>query len=83
MKMKNTANPKEFYRRRKELMALMDEDSIAILPAAMTHRRNGDMDFPYRQDSDFYYLTGFAESESVFVLAPGREHGESILFCKE
>jgi Xaa-Pro aminopeptidase len=79
----NTANPGEYYRRRKELMALMDEDSIAILPAAMIHKRNGDVDFPYRQDSDFYYLTGFAESESVFVLAPGREHGESIMFCKE
>jgi Xaa-Pro aminopeptidase len=79
----STFNPKEFYRRRKELMALMDEDSIAILPAALIHRRNGDVDFPYRQDSDFYYLTGFAESDSVFVLVPGREHGESILFCKE
>lgn len=83
MNVTNIAKPTEFYRRRKELMALMDADSIAILPAAMIHKRNGDVDFPYRQDSDFYYLTGFAESESVFVLAPGREHGESILFCKE
>jgi Xaa-Pro aminopeptidase len=64
-------------------MALMDEDSIAILPAALVHRRNGDVDFKYRQDSDFYYLSGFEETESVFVLAPGRDHGESIMFCRE
>ncbi len=64
-------------------MALMDGNSIAILPAATTQRRNGDVDFPYRQASDFYYLTGFKEAEAVFVVAPGREHGESIMFCKE
>ena len=34
-------------------------------------------------DSDFYYLSGFAEPESVLVLVPGREHGQFILFCRE
>ncbi len=83
MKPNPNINLKEFHSRRSELMAMMDEDSIAILPAALVHRRNGDVDFQYRQDSDFYYLTGFEEPESVFVLAPGREHGESIMFCRE
>lgn len=83
MKKINRLKPREYARRRKELMALMDSESIAILPAAIVHRRNGDVDFRYRQDSDFHYLTGFDEADSVFVLIPGREHGESILFCKD
>lgn len=74
---------REFARRRRELMALMQPDSIAILPSAREVIRNNDVDYQFRQDSDFYYLTGFKEAESVFVLVPGREHGEAILFCRE
>lgn len=76
-------SPKEYARRRKELMALMEPGSIAILPSATNMTRNNDVEFTFRQDSDFYYLTGFKESDSVFVLVPGREHGETILFCRE
>lgn len=74
---------KEFQRRRTQLMEMMGEGSIAILPAANVRMRNRDVDYPYRQDSDFFYLTGFAEPEAVMVLIPGREHGEYILFCRE
>ncbi len=74
---------KEFAQRRRELMALMEVNSIAILPSAGLMRRNNDVEFQFRQDSDFHYLTGFDEPESVFVLIPGREHGECILFCRE
>ncbi|MCB1844682.1 MAG: aminopeptidase P N-terminal domain-containing protein, partial [Halioglobus sp.] len=42
-----------------------------------------DVEYQYRQDSDFYYLTGFDEPESLAVLAPGRESGEYLLFCRE
>lgn len=78
-----TISLKDYRRRRQELMALMDDDSIAVLPAATVARRNSDVTYPFRQDSDFLYLTGFEEPEAVFVLAPGREHGEAILFCRE
>ena len=64
-------------------MALMEENSIAILPGALGKLRNGDVEFRFRQDSDFHYLTGFDESNAVFVLMPGRVHGESLLFCRE
>lgn len=74
---------KEYARRRSELMALLEPGSIAILPSASRLTRNNDVDFPFRQDSDFHYLTGFDEADSVFVLVPGREHGEAILFCRE
>ena len=74
---------KEFAERRTELMGLMEPNSIAILPAAPVRPRNRDVDYPYRQDSDFYYLTGFPEPEAVIALIPGREHGEFVLFCRD
>lgn len=75
--------PQEFLRRRKALMAKMESNSIAILPAAPVQSRNRDVDFPYRQDSDFYYLTGFPEPEAVLVLLPGDESAEYTLFCRK
>ncbi len=74
---------KEFIRRRKQLMRMMGRDSIAIIPTAPERTRNRDVEFPFRADSDFYYLTGFPEPEAVAVLAPGRKHGEYLLFCRE
>lgn len=73
----------EFARRRRALMAEMEENSIAILPAAPERTRNRDVLHPYRQDSDFWYLSGFPEPEAVMALIPGREHGEFVLFCRE
>ena len=73
----------EYARRRKALMAQMEPNSIAILPAAAVAIRNRDVEHVYRQDSDFQYLSGFPEPESVIALIPGREHGEYVLFCRE
>src|SRR5690606_19765926 len=73
----------EYSRRRKALMAQMEPNSIAILPAAAVAIRNRDVEHVYRQDSDFQYLSGFPEPQAVIVLMPGREHGEYILFCRE
>ena len=75
--------PTEYTRRRKQLMQLMGPGSIAIIPAAPEKIRNADTHYPYRQDSDFRYLTGFPEPEAVAVLIPGRKHGEFVLFCRE
>ena len=76
-------NPGEFSRRRRQLMRMMGKGSIAILPAAQPRMRNRDVQYPYRQDSDFYYLTAFSEPEAVAVLAPGRAGGEYLLFCRD
>jgi Xaa-Pro aminopeptidase len=76
-------SPQEFARRRRDLMAQMEPDSIAIVPAAREKIRNRDVEFPFRQDSDFYYLTGFPEPDAVLVLLPGRAHGEVVVFCRE
>ncbi len=74
---------REFTRRRKHLMQDMGPDSIAILPTAVEQTRNRDVNYVFRPDSDFLYLTGFWEPESVLVLIPGRKHGEYVLFCRE
>jgi Xaa-Pro aminopeptidase len=74
---------KEFARRRKQLMRMMGKDSIAIIPTAPEKTRNRDVEYPYRSDSDFYYLTGFGEPGAVAVLTPGRPHGEYLMFCRE
>jgi len=74
---------RERARRRKNLMRAIGKDSIAIIPAAPVKSRSRDTDYAYRQDSDFYYLTGFLEPESVAVLISGRKAAEYILFCRE
>ncbi|MCK5667437.1 MAG: aminopeptidase P N-terminal domain-containing protein, partial [Gammaproteobacteria bacterium] len=74
---------KEFKRRRKRLMDMIGDESIAILPTASVHLRNNDVEFPFRPDSDFYYLTGYPEPEAVAVIIPDRPHGEYVLFCRE
>ena len=75
--------PTEFKSRRDELKNFVGEGNIAIIPSATQAIRNNDAEYRYRQDSDFYYLTGFEEPESLAVFIPGREQGEYILFCRE
>ena len=74
---------KEYVRRRKQLMRMAGRDAIVIVPAAPERVRNNDSHYPYRQDSDFHYLSGFPEPDAVLALIPGREQGETILFCRE
>lgn len=73
----------EFARRRKALMAHMEPNSIAIVPAAPERTRSRDTEYHYRQNSDFLYLSGFEEPQAVLVLIPGRDHGEYVLFVRE
>jgi Xaa-Pro aminopeptidase len=65
--------------RRRRLAQSMAE-GVAVVPTAPERLRNRDTHFPYRFDSHFYYLTGFAEPEAVLVLTA---QGKSILFCRE
>ncbi|MDE0054786.1 MAG: aminopeptidase P N-terminal domain-containing protein, partial [Gammaproteobacteria bacterium] len=93
MKTRTTANPvtsavpgiqpAEFQARRARLMAELTSNDVAIVPGASIRYRNRDTEYPFRQDSDFYYLTGFDEPDSVLVLAPGSEPASTVLFCPE
>jgi Xaa-Pro aminopeptidase len=73
----------EYAKRRQQLLQEIGEGSIAILVAAPELQRTGDTDYPYRQNSDFYYMTGFAEPEAVAVFIPKHPEGEFILFNRE
>lgn len=73
-------NMTEYAKRRKELMRKIGPEGIVILPSSSEVQRNGDAVYPFRQNSDFYYLTGFDEPEAVCVLVPKRKEGEYILF---
>ena len=73
----------EYTRRRKKLMAMMDRHSIAIIPGAREVTRSRDTEYPFRQNSDLFYLAGFEEPDAVLVLVPGRRQGQVVLFCRE
>ena len=64
-------------------MQQIGKGNIAIIASASVRTRNRDVDYPFRQDSDFYYLTGFNEPDALAVFIPGRKQGQYILFCRE
>ncbi len=72
----------EFASRRAALMERMAPGSVALLAAAPERLRSRDVNHAYRQDSDFHYLTGFNEPRALLALVPGREQGETVLFCQ-
>ncbi|WP_163557853.1 Xaa-Pro aminopeptidase [Halomonas sp. NO4] len=73
----------EYRERRTALMAELPPDSAVLLPGASLVTRSRDSEFPFRQASDFHYLTGFPEPDALLVLLPGRSEGESVLFCQD
>ena len=73
----------EFQTRRQQVMRMIEDHSMIIIPSAPLRNRSRDIAYRFRQDSDFYYLTGFNEPNSLLVLVPGRPEGEFILFCQE
>ena len=73
-----------YAERRARLIAQMQAQGggVAIIPTAPEALRNNDVEYPYRHDSNFYYLSGFAEPDAVLVLVAGPT-SQSILFCRE
>ena len=74
---------KEYLKRRQRLMEIVGDESVVIVRAAVHKIRNNDVHYPYRQDSDFMYLSGFSEPESMIVLLPQGNDCRTILFCRE
>ncbi len=82
--MSNVTSPiQSFKKRREQLFALMHTQGggIAILPTASVRQRNRDNHYTFRHDSDFFYLSGFKESEAWLVLIAG-EVNQSVIFCE-
>src|SRR4029077_4249252 len=80
--MNSNGNGTSFQTRRKRVMDAIAPGATAILPSAPIAIRSGDVEVIYRQDSDFYYMTGFAEPESVALLSPGHPDGEFVMFVR-
>jgi Xaa-Pro aminopeptidase len=73
----------DYAARRREVLTKIGSDAIALIPAATETLRSGDTHYAFRQNSDFYYLTGFNEPEAILILAPGFAQGEFILFNRQ
>lgn len=71
-----------FETRRSRLAASIGEDGIAVVPASVEQIRNDDVPHDFRQDSNFFYLTGFTEPDAVAVFAPGHSEGDYTLFVR-
>lgn len=71
----------EFLSRRQALLAQMQPGSAALIFAAPEAVRSADSEYPYRQNSDFWYFTGFNEPEALLVLIKSDDtHNHSVLF---
>jgi Xaa-Pro aminopeptidase len=68
--------------RRTRFNQSLDPDSMLILWSAPVRVYSGDVDYPYRQDSNFYYLTGIDQPESILVMLPGQKTRKEILFVR-
>lgn len=75
-------NGEVLKKRREEFMGMLHE-GIAVLTTARQLIRNRDVMYPFRPDSDFFYLTAFPEPDAAAVFVPGRKDGEYLLFCRE
>ncbi len=71
-----------FASRRHRLAEIIGDDGIAVIPASAEQIRNDDVPHDFRQDSNFFYLTGFAEPDAVAVLTPGHSDGDYMLFVR-
>jgi Xaa-Pro aminopeptidase len=69
--------------RRARVMERLGPDAILLLWSAPPRRYSHDIDYEYRQDSDFYYLTGLTQSDSMLVLLPGNASRKAFLFIPD
>lgn len=69
-----------FHQRREALMARLGPGALAVFPSRPVHLRNLDVEYPYRQESNLYYLTGFEEPDAIAVLRPFDARYRFVLF---
>lgn len=71
-----------FSDNRRRLAELIGPDGLAVVMAGVPSVRNPDVEHVFRQDSDFFYLTGFGEPNAAAVLTPGHPDGDFTLFVQ-
>ena len=72
----------ELKRRRRDVIRALGPDAVLLVPAATEVTRNRDVHYPFRQNSDFGWLTGFPEPDAIAVIVPKRKDGDFVLFCR-
>ncbi len=76
-------DPEVFAQRRAAFMEKMDQTAVALFPGKPVYQRNLDVEYPYRQESNFYYLSGFEEPESILLLNPSAAKHKYVMFVRE
>tara|TARA_B100000214_G_scaffold17026_1_gene11532 strand:+ start:641 stop:1942 length:1302 start_codon:yes stop_codon:yes gene_type:complete len=71
-----------YSERRSKLASKVLDDSAIIVSSAAVKTRVSDTDYAYRQDSNFYYLSGYEEPESLLLIRPSKEE-QFIIFCRD
>ena len=72
-----------YQKRRAKLLGLMEKESVAIIESATEKIRNNDVFYDYRQNSNFFYLTGHDEPDAVLILTKKKGKNFSFFFTKE
>ena len=73
---------REFAERRERLVAQLPVNSMVVVPSAQLQHRNSDVESPFRQDSDFYYLSGFDEPDALILISKSKSIVTYTLFCQ-
>jgi len=74
---------REYKKRRDILASRMSKNSVAVLFSATNKVRSNDTDYPFRQNSNFYYLSGFKEDNSTILLVKKKKKYKTILFVNK
>ena len=78
----NKDHAKYYAARRKNLFSKISDNSLVIIPSSEEVIRTGDGHYSYRQDSNFYYITGFNEPNSLAVLIKTGNSTQYVLFVR-
>ncbi|MFI3256302.1 MAG: Xaa-Pro aminopeptidase [Psittacicella sp.] len=79
----NTMPKEEFLERRKKLINLLPENSLSFIFSSKEQTRNSDCEFKFRQNSYFWYVTGFNEPDSILVIEKSNSKIETTMFLRE
>jgi len=74
---------KEYKKRRKKLFKKLKNNSIALVSSSLQKTRSNDTEYPYRQNSNFYYISGFKEDNSALVFIKTKTKSKTILFVQK
>ena len=72
-----------YKNRRNNLKNSLPDNSVLLIPGAELLYRNADSTFPFRQDSSFYYMSGFCEPSSLIAIVKDKENISSIAFVPQ